>query len=119
MVVDCRFEYEYAGGHIRDAVNLNTPDQVEEYFFRDRQSVTRFMRTVVVFHCEYSQNRGPSTYRMIRNLDRELHKHFYPQLFFTEIYLLDGGYRKFYKEFPELCEGGYVEMEEKEDGMEK
>ena len=25
LIVDCRFEYEYHGGHIRGAVNLNDP----------------------------------------------------------------------------------------------
>jgi len=39
--------------------------------------------------------------------------HCYPQLFFSEIYLLEGGYKNFHESHPELCSGGYVPMLEK------
>ncbi len=28
-IIDCRFDYEYAGGHIADAMNVNTHDALE------------------------------------------------------------------------------------------
>ncbi|KAH8913303.1 hypothetical protein BT69DRAFT_1197982, partial [Atractiella rhizophila] len=30
-IIDCRFDYEYAGGHIRDAKNLATAVEVESF----------------------------------------------------------------------------------------
>jgi len=39
---------------------------------------------------------------------------FYPQLFYPEIYLLENGYKEFFQEHPDLCEGTYIQMEHKE-----
>lgn len=30
-VIDCRFDYEYEGGHIKGAVNINTTNEIEEF----------------------------------------------------------------------------------------
>ena len=30
LVVDCRFEYEYEGGHIKGALNISCPFRLEE-----------------------------------------------------------------------------------------
>ena len=65
--MDCRFAYEYNGGHIPGAINLGTGGEVEEFFFGD--SVARPVpsmsgdggkKTVLVFHCEFSQERAPT-----------------------------------------------------------
>jgi len=32
----------------------------------------------------------------------------YPQLFYPEMYILNGGYSQFHTEYPECCEGGYL-----------
>ncbi|TNV71799.1 hypothetical protein FGO68_gene10591 [Halteria grandinella] len=80
------------------------------------------MKTIVIFHCEFSQKRGPAMYQALRELDRRLHLHCYPQLFFTEIYILEGGYKQFHESQPHHCEGGYVPMADKnykEDCREK
>ena len=53
-------------------------------------------------------------YRTLRELDRKVHANFYPQLFFPEIYLLEGGYKEFYLEYPTFCQGKYRAMVEKE-----
>ena len=39
LIVDCRFDYEYAGGHIESAVNLNDPKEMEALFFKDKATV--------------------------------------------------------------------------------
>lgn len=80
------------------------------------------MNTVIIFHCEFSQHRGPKMYRALRGIDREMHIKFYPQLFYTEVYLLEGGFKEFFREYPSLCEGTYVPMTDKgfkEDCKEK
>lgn len=108
-IIDCRFDYEYVGGHISGALNLNSPLKVEEYFFKNREQIVSMMkeRSVIIFHCEFSQHRGPKMYRTLREIDRNLHMHHYPQLFYPEIYLLESGYKEFHLHHPEMCSGVY------------
>ncbi|XP_064176919.1 cell division cycle 25 homolog d isoform X2 [Anguilla rostrata] len=156
LIIDCRYPYEFKGGHIRGAINLHSEVQLQEALFQDTvmfQKPPRTMspsspptaaplpdtglpsqggtfqgqtpqrgtlesgsppggplpRKLIVFHCEYSTERGPRLYRNLRKLDRGLNV--YPQLFYPELYVLDGGYKEFYSQFPGLCEpSGYVPM---------
>ena len=34
-------------------------------------------------------------------------------MFFPEMYILEGGYKDFWTEFPQLCSGGYLPMADK------
>ena len=86
---------------------------MKEYFLKDRETIERLMGTVIIFHCEFSQKRGPEMYSTLREIDRRLHMNVYPQLFFSEIYILEGGYKQFFESHPDLCEGGYVAMADK------
>jgi rhodanese-related sulfurtransferase len=115
-VIDCRFDYEFEGGHIKGALNLNSPIKVEEYFFKLKDQIQTMMqqRAIVVFHCEFSQHRGPKMYRTLREIDRTLHMHHYPQIFYPEVYLLEGGFKEFHTNHPELCDGAYLPMADKE-----
>jgi len=55
LVIDCRFEYEYNGGHIDGADNYNDKEQLARKLFA--QPTTR--STLIVLHCEYSVHRAP------------------------------------------------------------
>lgn len=55
MVVDCRFEYEYKGGHIDGAFNFNNKEELATRLFDEQVS----QRTLLIFHCEYSAHRAP------------------------------------------------------------
>lgn len=55
MVVDCRFEYEYEGGHISGAVNVNSTESLEKLFFHK----PRTEKLLIIFHCEFSAHRAP------------------------------------------------------------
>ena len=55
LIVDCRFPYEFEGGHIAGAVNVNTWEALESFFLEQ----PRQGRVVVIFHCEYSAHRAP------------------------------------------------------------
>jgi M-phase inducer tyrosine phosphatase len=58
IIVDCRFEYEFQGGHISGAVNVNSIDILEEKFFSEPTE----NRQLIIFHCEYSAHRAPRMY---------------------------------------------------------
>ena len=51
-------------------------------------------RVLVVFHCEFSSERGPRMCRFVRERDRSLNE--YPKLHYPELYVLKGGYKDFF-----------------------
>jgi hypothetical protein len=113
IIIDCRFEYEYLGGHIKGALNFPKEDEVDKYFIKDNEYHKFAEKLCLVFHCEFSSHRGPKSYKRIRSSDRKINECNYPYLYYPEMYLLEGGYKQFFKDFPELCEPqGYVEMKD-------
>ncbi|XP_059744006.1 M-phase inducer phosphatase 3 isoform X2 [Bos taurus] len=102
-IIDCRYPYEYLGGHIQGALNLHSQEELYNFFLKkpivpwDNQK-----RIVIVFHCEFSSERGPRMCRSLREEDRTLNQ--YPALYYPELYILKGGYRDFFPEYMELCE---------------
>lgn len=90
QIIDCRFPFEYEGGHIQGSINLYTQDQLKEFLSKPKDQI-------LIFHCEFSKERGPRMYRNLRKMDRELNTENYPNLFYPEIYLLEGGYKSFYE----------------------
>uniref|UniRef100_A0A8C3Q891 M-phase inducer phosphatase n=1 Tax=Geospiza parvula TaxID=87175 RepID=A0A8C3Q891_GEOPR len=103
VVVDCRYPYEYEGGHVKGAVNLPLQRDVEE-FLLERPIVPQEggKRVIIIFHCELSVERGPKMCKFLRERDRSRHE--YPQLHYPELYVLKGGYREFFFQFPGHCE---------------
>ncbi|XP_060754293.1 cell division cycle 25 homolog d [Neoarius graeffei] len=136
LIIDCRYPYEYQGGHIKGAVNLYTESQILQAFLQasstpqESPAVRRAPagasvldtwgsinegasspRKLIVFHCEFSSERGPRLCQYLRELDRAVNAQTYPHLLYPELYLLQGGYKHFYSCCPELCEPhGYVPM---------
>ncbi len=110
-VVDCRFEYEYNGGHIEGALNYNDKDLLADELFEASASPEK---TLMVFHCEYSAHRAPLMARHVRQQDRAANAEHYPRLHYPEVYILEGGYSGFYTGFKNRCEPqNYVEMDDK------
>ncbi|VDL18710.1 unnamed protein product [Hymenolepis diminuta] len=69
---------------------------------------------VLIFHCEFSSQRGPELSRFLRKVDRYINYPRYPFVFYPHVYVMLGGYASFYKEYPELCEPrNYLKMFEK------
>lgn len=111
MVVDCRFEYEFDGGHINGAVNYNNKELLTNHLFHNAASG----KSLLIFHCEYSAHRAPIMARHIRQHDRTVNIERYPRLTFPDVYILDGGYSSFFSECRERCfPQSYVEMGAKE-----
>ncbi|XP_071448865.1 M-phase inducer phosphatase-like isoform X2 [Hetaerina americana] len=125
-IIDCRYPYEYEGGHIKGAKNLFTHEQILKEFINNREETTShnsskseggsckdkregselksIKRDILVFHCEFSSERGPRLSRFLRNSDRDRNKECYPALHYPEIYLLHGGYKEFFDKHSDLCE---------------
>ena len=70
VIIDCRFDYEFEGGHIRGASSINDPDGLVDLFAPELlQQYSAVLnpgtadaparRMGVIFHCEFSQSRGP------------------------------------------------------------
>ncbi|XP_050313650.1 M-phase inducer phosphatase-like [Anthonomus grandis grandis] len=103
-VIDCRYPYEFVGGHINGAVNIFTKEQISNLLNESRiPSTSSNKRHILVFHCEFSSERGPNLYRHLRKEDRTRNMSDYPFLHYPEIYLLEGGYKKFFQEYADMC----------------
>ncbi|XP_045063377.1 M-phase inducer phosphatase 2 [Coregonus clupeaformis] len=111
MVIDCRYPYEFDGGHIKGALNLHQEEQIEEYLLRSPIApLSPDRRVLLVFHCEFSSERGPRMCRFVRERDRTMNQ--YPNLHYPELYILKGGYKEFFHHFQMQCEPqGYRPMD--------
>ncbi|KAB8240741.1 hypothetical protein BDV35DRAFT_104327 [Aspergillus flavus] len=110
MIIDCRFQYEYEGGHINGAVNYNDKDNLAAELFASPKP-----RTALVLHCEYSAHRAPIMAKYIRHQDRAFNVDHYPHLTYPDMYILDGGYSSFFSDYRTLCfPQNYVKMSAKE-----
>jgi M-phase inducer tyrosine phosphatase len=119
-VIDCRFDYEYNGGHIPGAININTTTAVEEFLLgpnlqKPKPSVSgdSNKKTILVFHCEFSAKRAPTFAKHLRARDRAMNNHFYPKIYYPEVYILEGGYCQYFKTSAHRClPPAYVRMDD-------
>ncbi|KAK3825612.1 MAG: hypothetical protein J3Q66DRAFT_328156 [Benniella sp.] len=115
-IIDCRFPYEFEGGHIRSAVNINTIDKLEELLL---QPAITDKRVLLIFHCEFSCERGPRMARHLRNQDRTANAVHYPAVFYPEVYVMQGGYSGFFRENRSYCSPeAYVKMQDEKHSQE-
>ncbi|XP_057559102.1 M-phase inducer phosphatase 2 isoform X2 [Hippopotamus amphibius kiboko] len=103
VIVDCRYPYEYEGGHIKTAVNLPLERDAETFLLQSPITPCSLdKRIILIFHCEFSSERGPRMCRFIRERDRASND--YPSLYYPEMYILKGGYKEFFPQHPTFCE---------------
>jgi len=104
-IIDARYPYEFKGGHIKGALNVASQGQsdngqtesvMERFFGGQLSKFDEKKRRIMVFHCEFSSERGPRVYKLFRSMDRK--KNIYPELDWPEIYLLKDGYKRFWEE---------------------
>ena len=78
LVVDCRYDFEFngmfldcvstdKGGHISGAVCLNRKEMIKRFHSLNSDIHANI---AIIFHCEYSKNRGPRAADYFRTLDR-------------------------------------------------
>ncbi|VDO33201.1 unnamed protein product [Onchocerca flexuosa] len=61
ILIDCRYPFEFLGGHIRGAYNLFDPATVEAAFYPNNiEQRAQLMTKKLIFYCEFSQKRAPS-----------------------------------------------------------
>ncbi|KAL7719092.1 M-phase inducer phosphatase [Entamoeba marina] len=110
MIFDCRYDYEYQAGHIQNAQKLPKESVMKKMFFERNQK-----GVVVVFLCEFSKVRAVNAWKKFREMDREymMQHDGYPSLAYPHTYLLRGGFKKFYSEYPDYCIGWYCKMNHK------
>ena len=58
IIVDCRFEYEYEGGHIDGAINFNNKEELATRLF-ETDDLESSNKSLLILHCEYSAHRAP------------------------------------------------------------
>lgn len=126
-IIDCRFDYEYEAGHIRNALPFIGTQSLFQ-FFENEQSQGQLNYPLlcnhneyfndpgeqinIVFHCELSKNRGPDCASLLRTVDRLINSERYPFLSCPNVFVLQGGYRAFYNSHPDCCVGGYCKMDD-------
>ncbi|XP_078206867.1 M-phase inducer phosphatase 1 isoform X3 [Callithrix jacchus] len=84
------------------AVNLHMEEEVEDFLLKKPIVPTDGKRVIVVFHCEFSSERGPRMCRYVRERDRLGNE--YPKLHYPELYVLKGGYKEFFMKCQSYCE---------------
>jgi rhodanese-related sulfurtransferase len=98
VLIDCRYPFEYDGGHIKGAINLYDPELLRSTFYPTMEShqPSPIHLKRPIFYCEYSSVRGPNMANALRELDRHLNHDRYPYVDYDQIYVLSEGYRHFY-----------------------
>ncbi|CAJ0929658.1 unnamed protein product, partial [Mesorhabditis belari] len=110
VLIDCRYPYEYQGGHVKNAISLfdsvhdiekwDYTETLETIFYPECSTQRQLMHTrKPIFYCEYSQKRGPSMARLLREIDRSRNSENYPHVDIKEIYVIDKGYKNFFETF--------------------
>ncbi|KAI1732808.1 rhodanese-like domain-containing protein [Ditylenchus destructor] len=60
VLVDCRYPFEFNGGHIRHAINLYDLENMIKIFFPMDENAFKMKVKIPIFYCEFSQKRGPT-----------------------------------------------------------
>ena len=74
--------------------------QIHQLETEKQQKNSNLKPPILVFHCEFSQKRGPRALRTLRNLDRAINHANWPSLCYPEVYILENGYKNFHSKFP-------------------
>jgi len=115
LIFDCRYEYEFEGGHFRNAINTSYDRKdwqeiLKKHTFENELVAAEGQDTAIVFHCEFSQKRGPYEKDWFRRHDRAVNRTRYPHLTFPHVRLLKGGFKNFWSEcnFNDVPAGTYA-----------
>jgi M-phase inducer tyrosine phosphatase len=100
VVVDCRTQGEYDGGHIQGAIRRHPFEDGFDTLYSEIYDPT----TLIIFHCEFSAYRAPASInRFIKQ-----HAEAGGDPAALHVFVLDGGYSQFWPQHKGFCDGGYV-----------
>lgn len=114
VLIDCRYPYEYDGGHFLGAVNIYTLKMLLDFLGTAKK--TRPYELILIFHCEFSTHRAPRLLQSFRNEDRKRTK-LGSTLHYPYCFLLEGGFSAFWETYS-LChaffskDAQYVRMDD-------
>ncbi|EDR28510.1 M-phase inducer phosphatase, putative [Entamoeba dispar SAW760] len=112
ITIDSRYPYEYNAGHIINSINIWSDNDIFQQL-QPLEEIHNNIKPVLIIYCEFSQKRGPLIAKKIRELDWNLMVESYSfNWLFPEIYVLEGGFKSFYKRNNELCFGEYIKMDD-------
>ena len=108
VIIDCRYPYEYEGGHIPGAINVSSLADIDTFLScENEETADALSKTVYIFHCEFSSERAPRMALHVRKQDRLRNAHRYPVLSVPNVYIMEGGYKSFWQLFPAHCSPPY------------
>ena len=112
VIIDCRYGYEYEGGHIPGAINVTSMTDMDAYLGeeggREREGgEDDASRIIYIFHCKFSSERGPRMALHVRRQDRWRNARWYPRLSIPHVYVMEGGYKAYWQLFPAHCSPPY------------
>lgn len=99
ILVDCRWDYEFNGGSVNGAVNINDGQILKNQLLLGNKPE---IPTDIVFYCEFSQVRAVRLSNYFKFMENKLHN----RLWYPNIFLLNGGYSRFSKEYPQYTTTG-------------
>ncbi|CAJ0582236.1 unnamed protein product, partial [Mesorhabditis spiculigera] len=104
ILVDCRYPFEYNGGHLKNAINLFAEGAYDATRIPSKRLMEVFypecpiqrkemLARIPIFYCEFSTKRGPAMASSLRSIDRTMNQDSYPYVDYKEIYLLQDGFK--------------------------
>lgn len=131
FVLDARHPYEYEAGHIQGAMNIWNHSSIINLLFHP-DKFDDYKDCLFLVHCEFSSWRGPSLLFRIKTLADQMMDRIYGSTeksledkktknddqtkkyvkkleeinfkdFFKHMYIIEGGYAKFFKNYSQLC----------------
>ncbi|OCT73774.1 hypothetical protein XELAEV_18032738mg [Xenopus laevis] len=92
---------KYLPALFQGAINIHMEQAAEGYFLKNSILLSTSKRVILIFHCEFSSERGPRMCKFLREKDRDRNE--YPQLHYPELYILHGGYKEFFQKCKTYC----------------
>jgi rhodanese-related sulfurtransferase len=103
LVMDCRFPFEYDGGHIAGAINFWSAEKaIHKLFIEPELRLGNDGRTVIILYCEFSSHRAPTMFQSIRLIDEAITAST-GGLLLPELYILEGGYSTYFDAYLTDC----------------
>ena len=102
LIIDCRSSEEYQASHIVSSFKGNSCTSIVHRLFESKKEFVNLISSsaIIVFYCKNGKDLSPFMLRLIRQVDRTIHRDKYPLIAFNELYLLNKGFKAFSVKYP-------------------